>query len=148
MGCDLCGKEGTLFNAIVEGSRLTVCEKCGSYGKILKKIMPAAAIMPKKAVVEKKEIVEHVVHDFSSKIKKARATLGMTQEEFAKKIAEKESILHKMESGSFEPSIPLARKIGKLLKLKLVETVEEEPVKITKGKSTGLTIGDMLKFKG
>jgi len=148
MGCDLCGKEVQLFSAIVEGSSLTVCEKCGSYGKILKKIAPHAPARPKKTVAEAPEMIDVLVSDFSSKIKAARNELGLTQEEFANKIAEKASILQKIESGHFEPSIPRAKKLEKVLKIKLVETIEDTPVKVAKGKSTALTIGDMLKFKG
>jgi len=146
MGCDLCGKEGALFRAVVEESELTVCKNCGSYGKILKKIVPVVH-RPKKVAVKKKEIVETLVSDFADKIKKARAKLEMTQEEFAKKIAEKESIVHKIESGSFKPSIPLAKKLQKILRVRLVEVLEEEPVNMAKGKSTALTIGDLIDFK-
>ena len=146
MGCDLCGKEGILFKALVEKTELTVCEKCGSYGKILRKVVPEIP-KPKKLIPKKPEVVEHIVQDYAGKIRQAREKLELTQEEFAKKIAEKESIVHKLESGSFEPSIPLAKKLEKMLHIKLVEAIEEETVNITKGKTTGLTIGDMLKFK-
>jgi len=38
--CELCGKEGNLFLAIVEGSQLQVCNQCSGYGKVIKRIQP------------------------------------------------------------------------------------------------------------
>ena len=71
--------------------------------------------------------------------------------EVAKRIAEKESVVHKVESGHMKPNLSLARKFEKFLKISLVETVELDGAgKGAKkaGSSTGsLTIGDMIKVK-
>ena len=86
--------------------------------------------------------------DFAKKIRKKREQLGMKQEEFAKKIAERESVVHKLETGEFTPSLKLAIKLEKRLNLKLIEELEEEKQKIKLGtESAELTIGDMLKLK-
>jgi len=147
MGCDMCGKEGQLFKALIERTELTVCKKCGDHGKILRKISPPKPAI-KKTIEAKKEIIETITSDYSKKVRNAREKLGMTQEEFAKKIKEKESVVHKIETGIFEPSIPLAKKLGKILHIKLIETLEEETAPVAKGKSTALTIGDLLNSKG
>ena len=61
----------------------------------------------------------------------------------------KESLLHKIETGSFEPTIDLARKLERLLHIVLVETRGETLAAVAKSehKSEGLTIGDILKLK-
>ncbi len=146
MGCDMCGKEGLLFSALIEGTELTVCQTCGGHGKVLKKIVPAQPAVPKKSVA-KPEIIEAVVANYADLVRQAREKLGLTQKEFASKITEKESVVHKIETSALEPSIPLARKLEKLLRITLIEEVEDKPVVLPKGKATALTIGDMLKFK-
>ena len=71
----------------------------------------------------------------------------MTQKDLAMKLNEKESIIHSIESGRMEPELSLAMKLETFLKINLIETVDESPGKQAKVSKTGLTIGDMLKFK-
>jgi len=73
--------------------------------------------------------------------------LRLKQEEFAKKLNEKESLIQKIESGHFEPSIGLAKKIGRFLKIKLVEEYEEVHEKQVRSKTGSFTIGDIIKIK-
>jgi len=61
---------------------------------------------------------------------------------------EKESLIQKIESGHYEPSILLAKKIGRFLKIKLLEEHEEKHEKQSKSKTDSLTIGDFIKVKG
>jgi putative transcription factor len=73
----------------------------------------------------------------------------MTQQDFAKQLQVKESLLQKLESGTSEPDMDLARRLEKLLHVTLVE-IREESVTISSDKeepSAGLTIGDILKKK-
>jgi putative transcription factor len=154
MNCELCGKETEPYTALVEGTELKVCEGCSSMGKVLKKPKPPVVKKAKKriSVVREKEVVKEMVsvlvEDFAKRIRTAREKKGMTQKEFASRINEKESILHKMETGGFKPPMPLAKKLEKLLRIKLIEKVEaeEEKIKGPKSKSGALTIGDILKL--
>ncbi|MCP3931924.1 MAG: helix-turn-helix domain-containing protein, partial [Bacteroidetes bacterium] len=41
--------------------------------------------------------------------------MGLKQEQLAKMLSEKESLIQKMETGNFSPPIGMARKIGKIL---------------------------------
>src|SRR3989338_4977363 len=59
--------------------------------------------------------------DYSQLIKEAREKLGLRQDEFGIQISEKVSIVHKIESGHMTPSIQLAKKLQKLLGLRLDE---------------------------
>ena len=58
-------------------------------------------------------------------VKKAREKQGLTQNELARKIGEKTSVISKIESGKLRPTIPLARKLEHALKIKIVKTLEE-----------------------
>ena len=53
MTCDLCGRNGDLVHAIVEGTMVSVCKNCSDFGNIIeikksdpKKIIKAADLMP------------------------------------------------------------------------------------------------------
>ena len=119
--CDVCGAEGRLVRALIEGTELNVCQNCAKFGKILK----APVMFVKKGAVikheQKPEPLEIIVPDYSTLIRKKREEMGLTQEDFAKKINEKISVIHNLESGKLEPSIDLARKLERSLGIRLVE---------------------------
>ena len=150
MNCEMCGKETELYTASIEGVTMKVCPRCAGHGKILRKPAPEPKKIWKKKISApaepEVELVEAIVDDYAKKIRDARTKAGMTQKEFAKKINEKESLLHKMETKSFKPSMPLAKKLEKILHIKLIEQREEEKITMPKtGKSGTLTIGDLIK---
>jgi putative transcription factor len=143
--CELCGKEGPVFSAVVEGSQLSVCQNCGRFGKLLHK--PAVHFAKKPSVSKAPEPSEVVVADYAQKIRHARESSGMTQKDFAMKLNEKESIIHKLENGQFVPPISMARKLEKLLKIRLVEVESEEKTDNQRKTSGPLTIGDIIASK-
>lgn len=145
MNCEMCGRKNAEYKAIIEGTELTVCDKCAKHGKILRK--PKPIIKTKQEPQKKHEITEKIIPNYSQKIRKARVKNNMTQEEFAKKLNIKESLLHKIENSAFKPSIPLARKLEKNLKINLIEEIEDEKIEIKKEKTEGITIGDLIKLK-
>jgi len=155
MQCDMCGKDDELYKATIEGVELTVCEKYARFGKILRKIKteqekPKTKTNTQKLaqIKEQKEIIETVVEDYADRIKRKREKIGLKQEELAQKIAEKESIILKIENGKMVPSIKLARKLEKFLEIKLVEEEEDEAnPDVPKGTGGEFTIGDMIKVK-
>ncbi len=147
MACEMCGKETELCKAIIEGTELSVCEKCGSFGKVIQRIQSFNNPSVKKKA-QKTEVVEVLVESFAQKIKSAREKLSLTQKDFAKKINERESVLHKIETGHYKPPVETAKKYEKILNMQLVETVTQDSAEsLPKSKSAGLTIGDMLKIK-
>jgi putative transcription factor len=150
MQCDMCGKEAPLFKTDVEGGILNVCQACSKFGKVISVVREVSEIKAARQLerqVIKKEIVQVIVDDYGELIKKAREKRGLKQEELAKMLAEKESKIQKLESGQFEPSIDLARKLEKALKITLVEQHEEAHDKQYKAASDTLTIGDVLEIK-
>ena len=148
--CELCGAEGRLFKAIVEGTELAVCEECAKHGKVLEEVRePIVEEKKAERVVEEpeEEVIQAVVPDFSEKIRMKREELGLNHEDFAKKISEKESIVHKLETGEFEPPIDTAKKLERILGIKLIEGYKETHERIEKVAAGELTVGDLVKIK-
>ena len=153
--CDICGKEAELYKTIIEGTEMNVCKPCARFGKIINKIKEVKEEQKKikkefperKKTTSDKEIIQVVVPDYAQRIKKRREELGLKQEELAKKIAEKISLIHHIESGEFEPNINLARKLEKFLKMKLVEQEEVSKDIHFKTSPDQLTVGDFIKVK-
>lgn len=151
MKCDMCGSEGRLYKAIIEGAQLNVCHECSKFGKVIGIIEQKASCQEKtrqnEAQEPQKEVMDIVIGDYAEKIKRKREQLGLKQEEFAKKINEKESLIQNIESGRYEPPIGLAKKIQGFLKIRLVEEHEEMHEMKKETKTNAFTIGDFIKIK-
>lgn len=150
MQCELCGTETKLFKAVVEGTELTVCKSCAGHGKIIKAIFQKKPEKKKQAIkskIQEPEEEELLIPNFAKKIRKEREKRKLKQEDFAKKINIKASLLHKIESGSFEPSLEMARKLERALGIRLIVKEKIEKTIVAKGKSSeNITIGDLIKF--
>lgn len=151
MQCDMCGKKGTVYTTLIEDTEMDVCKECSKYGKVIKKVeTPIKEVKLKK---EKKpegpeiETLQIIVDNYAEIIRKKREQLGLKQKEFAKMLSEKESLIHKLETGSFEPSAEMARKFEKILKIKLVEEYQEIHKKVKAEKGEGFTLGDIAKVR-
>ena len=158
MQCDMCGVESNLLRVEIEGTEINACQKCARFGKVISNFKSKQEIVKEQTKVikyverkkvEKKEVpIEVIVTNYSKIIRNKREEIGIKQKHMAKKLNEKESLLQKIEQGSIRPSIPLAKKIERVLGIKLV--TYDRPVdrsKFSKTKSGFLTIGDMIDFK-
>jgi|SaaInlStandDraft_4_1057021.scaffolds.fasta_scaffold64806_2 uncharacterized protein (TIGR00270 family) len=149
MTCEMCGSENGLTKALVEGVELTVCNNCAAFGKKVPRINKNISRVSRGYTTPRKperEIIQVVMPNFSTIIRQKREKMGLKQMELAKYLAERESLIHKMESGSITPSLELARKLEKQLSIVLVETkeIKSQDLKIDSKK---LTIGDLIKQK-
>ncbi|WP_290723548.1 multiprotein bridging factor aMBF1 [Archaeoglobus sp.] len=152
MNCEICGREikGKGFKIVVEGSEVTVCSSCRQYGTEKK---PSVASQPgaRRVVLKKKrastkiEFTEELVENFHLIIKREREKRGWSQEQLAKKIQEKESLIKKIENAEITPEPEVVEKLEKLFNIKLREQVPE--IKIEKGKSLVPTLGDIVVVK-
>jgi putative transcription factor len=149
-----------LFTTIIEETEMKACNECAKYGKVIKEIKPIQtlkkeakaqiknATLPVITLSTKNELYEKIVEDYSNIIKKKRDQMSMTQKEFAMFLAEKESLLHKIETGAIEPNIKTARKFEKILNIQLVEEYEEKKQDdMQRSKSNDITIGDLITIK-
>ncbi|MBT4396909.1 TIGR00270 family protein [archaeon] len=157
--CEMCGQEARVSEAIVEGSILKVCDKCSKFGEAIEiKRAPSRNVRAQRVSFENKKkpvfvnrAMESIVSGYGVKIRKARERMGMKQEQVAKAIAERESVVQKVESGNLEPTLKLAKKFEQFFSIKLVEKkteeVKEEDMKEFNLRDGGLTIGDLLDLK-
>ncbi len=145
MNCDMCGKEENFVRSIIEGSELNVCTKCAKYGKVLGNIA-RKPFVPKMDKSRTKEAITIINPHYATLIKQKREQLGLKQEDLAKALSEKESVVQKTESGAIPP-MELARKFESFLKIKLIEEYREEVDTSQKNKTAELTLGDFIKIK-
>lgn len=157
--CDMCGREGPTSRAIVEGSMVNVCSRCSKFGNVIDVTPPPVdesklQRRPVKPVVpaRKPEVpsILLVVPDYASRVRVARDKALLNQEELAKAIGEKESVIQKIESSQFEPPMNVARKLELYLKIELLKELKHDdsfkPEKFDL-KGRGLTVGDIIRFR-
>ena len=147
MNCEMCGDfSDKLIKIRVSGAILNVCTKCAKFGdpveeKKLNKISENITIkFPEKKInvvtykkpfkksvtsrkpVRKENVEElDVVEDYANLIKNKREEMQMTQDDLAKKIFERKNVLSNIERGELLPDISTARKLEKVLNIKLLE---------------------------
>ncbi len=150
----MCGNKEAIYNTEIEGSLLAACASCSVHGNVKSRIRVEQEKPVKKQaqkavmVPEEKEVTELIVKDYASLIKDAREKKGLKQELLAKDIHEKESVIHNIESGRMQPSIPLARKLEKYFKIRLVDEYAESPKKKSFVVGQGsLTLGDIADIR-
>ncbi len=152
INCDLCGKvDENLARVLIEGVELEVCPACSKFGKVIK---PVRRLSPKeqhkqfqKTAESQKEKIELLIENYAEIIKKRRESMGLSQKDFANRINEKESIIHKIETGTLAPPLSLAKKLEKALGIKLVEEHEEIHEIFKKKREEGFTLGDFINIK-
>ncbi len=148
INCDLCGKINESLNrTLIENVELSVCNDCSKFGKVLAPIRNPIAKVQIKKTEEKDEKIELLVENYAEIIKKKRESMGLTQKEFAQRIYEKESTIHKIETGVFAPPLGLAKKLEKVLGLKLIEDHLEKPESFKIKKAVGFTLGDFINIR-
>jgi len=155
MHCEICGREilGPPKAIRIEGVILKVCKDCVRFGEEVPleekepaKSVPARAPRWPKGLAKKTEEELMVVEDFAERIRSARERLGWTKEYLAKRVGEKVSVIKNIESGKLVPTLNLARKLERALKITLLE----EPLEVSISKpsdSVGLTLGDVVVLK-
>jgi len=118
MECELCGKKTKLVKARIDGVLLNVCLECAKSGKIVEQQIKT---MPVKRLTAPAQPEEYVVPDFAQQIRLARQKKGLKQEELARLLNEKLSLISSVESGKHVPDLKLARKLEKFFGIKLIE---------------------------
>jgi putative transcription factor len=153
MQCDLCGKDTPiLLLTNIEGSQLSLCKGCAQHGKVVRVIHKEVPVDRERhsSPVQRAEDgpkAEVIVEEFSVLIKAAREKLNLKQEEVAKKLNEKESLIQALESGHHHPNLELAKKFEHFYHITLTEVVKEEQIVPRSGSSSAFTLGDFIKVK-
>lgn len=142
MDCELCGSDKAFRKAVIEGAVLCVCDNCVNLGEEVKEAVKPVA--RKSMIPLPEELNQILIHDFANVIKKAREKRGLKQDELAKKINIRASLVKRMEEG-WEPSFVLVRKLEKFFNVKLIERIGSGKVE-TKADKSRLTIGDIVEI--
>ena len=158
--CELCGREirGVAYKVVIDRAEFLVCSRCARGRTVVKVInfnqrysdLSKRQKMARRSPRFRREIVEEIVEDYAERIREARERMGLTRELLAAMVGEKESTIRRIEAGTLQPTIKLARKLEKVLKIKLVEMYEEEDLLGGyggSGEEYELTLGDIVEFK-
>lgn len=126
--CDMCGKKDiSPIRAKVEGTTMTVCNNCVKYGERLADPSKSVNNFTSRSRPSRERVDpdanKFIVKNYGGIVKRARESRNLKQEELARQISEKESLIHKVESGSFKPSFRLAKKLERFLSVTLIEEV-------------------------
>ena len=147
MDCEICGRKivGRSFKIILEGSEITVCENCKNYGVEKPKMSTQMKLKPVKKSI-KIDLGEELVENFHEIIRREREKRGWSQEELAKRIQEKVSLIRKIENAEITPEPEVVEKLERLFNIKLRASVEEVQLE-SKKKNLTLTLGDIVVIK-
>ncbi len=162
--CPICGGKiwGRGQKVLIEGAKITVCQSCAQYGVKIKSVPRsinkgkqsyAKPNSPAKKKAYNRQIDEglEIVTDYVTKIRKARNSRGLNQDQFAQKLNEKPSLLRRIEAGKVEPTIKLAKKIEQVYGITLVKKVDEVDPSTTQNKymkkSSSSSLGDIAIVK-
>jgi putative transcription factor len=92
--------------------------------------------------------MEEMASDYDQRIREGRESLGLSQEELAKELNEKASLIRKLERGDTLPSDKVQGKLERKLQISLSVGGEDEgDAEWSGGSSTTTTLGDVVKRK-
>ena len=140
--CPICAKA---VNAVeVRGESSLIHGKgCRKYPqrKISGKISRISPKLPE-------ELTYELVSGFGRKIKNAREKLGLRRDELARRLGISGSTLKKIETGKLKPDLALARRLEKILHIRILRKIDVDLLeiisKVPKEESKPLTIGDVM----
>jgi len=168
LNCDICGREigGQAFKIEVEGAKMLVCHVCQKLGKPYEeeRVPPPPSqpqhqdrnlsvvhppTLPGKRKIELPKEIDQVdlVEDIAQRVRKYRTKLGLSQEDLAKRVKEKLSVIQKIETGKITPDIRLCRELEHELKVKLLAPHTETEEAPKGPPPSEVTLGDIIKIK-
>ncbi|MBW6451583.1 MAG: helix-turn-helix domain-containing protein [DPANN group archaeon] len=119
--CEICGSAAKIRKVNLEGGTIEACFYC----------VPRTKVESRTKFVKRKQFENTInrprkalIDNYASLIKSEREKNNLTQKEFAHKVEEHESIIVKIEQGTFRPNFAVARKIEQLFKITLVKQLE------------------------
>ncbi|WP_281195397.1 multiprotein bridging factor aMBF1 [Halorubrum sp. F4] len=171
--CEMCGAEqASLTTTKVEGAELELCSSCTDFGTEVRE-EPSSSAGSKYSTSSSSgtsssssssssgtggssggsqrprdmfDDMEEIVTDYDDRIRKARESKGLSQEELADDLNEKASLIRKLERGDTLPTDEIQRKLERALDVSLVEG-EEVDADWESNDAGTMTLGDVVKRK-
>ncbi len=119
VSCDVCGERPAMVKARIDSSVLQVCMQCASLGNTIARLdlpVKSQKVLP---VMEAEEAEESLADDYAMRIRIARESANLTQEEFALKLNVSLAVLKAAESNK-RLDLQTAKRIEKALGIKLL----------------------------
>ena len=169
--CEMCGTEtGSPKTVKIEGAELDVCDECAGFGTEVRtedtsststKYSTSSSSSSSSSGSQSSsrgsgggsrrdmfDEMDAVVEDYDDRIRTARESEGLTQEELADRLNEKASLIRKIERGDVLPSDDVQRKLEGELGVDLSMGGSDDDAEWSGGSSTGgTTLGDVVKRK-
>ncbi len=152
MECEICGRSvESIAKVRIEGAVMQVCDRCARYGeRVEARVRPISRAPTLRYDYgggplpgEELEFVE----SFSAIIRDARESKGLKQEELGKLINERASVITRIEGGKMKPDLELAKKLERVLGVKILAVRKEAAEELVRGRKEELTLGDVVKVK-
>ncbi len=171
--CEMCGKETSDPNRVkIEGAELDVCDECTDFGTEVKTQDSASSTSTKYSTSSSEsssssssstssssssssrrqtdmfDDMDELAQDYDDVIRDAREQAGMSQEDLAKSVNLKASLIQKLEHGDTLPSDDVQQKLESKLDINLSATGGSDEGDWDGGSSTGeYTLGDVVERK-
>lgn len=176
MQCEMCGKQTeSLKVALIEGSELDVCGDCQSFGEVLHEesddtddsgsataaggssggTSSTGSRSPSPSSGgggggggrrDPLEKMGALASDYPERVRQARESMDLTQEELADRLNEKQSLIRKIERGDMRPDEEVRGKLESTLEISLTEDVSADDWEGS-GSGEGYTLGDIVERK-
>jgi putative transcription factor len=170
--CEMCGTETADPNRVkIEGAELDVCDECTDFGTEVKTEETQSTTSTKYSTSSSSESstssssrssggggggrssdmfddIEELAQDYDERIRNAREAAGLSQEQLAKQLNEKASLIRKLEHGDTLPSDDVQSKLERALDIDLTTGGGSGETEWESDSATGgYTLGDMVERK-
>ncbi|KYH25341.1 transcription factor [Halalkalicoccus paucihalophilus] len=173
--CEMCGTETSTPKTVkIEGAELDVCDSCAEFGTEVR-TEESSQTSTKYSTSSSSDTSEsdssgsgsaggsgggsrrrrdmfdemdEVAADYDQRIREARESAGLSQEDLAGELNEKASLIRKLERGDMLPSDSVQKKLERKLEISLSEGISDDDTEWEGGSSTGsYTLGDVVTRK-
>ncbi|WP_123533978.1 multiprotein bridging factor aMBF1 [Halosimplex salinum] len=172
--CEMCGSETSSPNRVkVEGAELDVCDECTDFGTEVKQQTSSGASTKYSTSSSSSssssgsstssssssggssqrrqdmfDEMDELAQDYDEIVRSAREDAGLSQEDLARKLNEKASLIRKIERGDTLPADDVQTKIESALDVDLSAGGTADESEWSGGSSTGeYTLGDVVERK-
>ena len=137
MVCSRCQRLGTPY----EEEPITVRQP-------VRKALTLGVVRRKAPELPKGMEESDLAEDYAERVRKHRMKSGLSQEDLAKRVKEKLSVIQKIETGKMTPDTQLCRELEHELKVKLLVPRKETPATPKSTAPAEVTLGDIIRIKG